>query len=294
MQEKVKMKYESLESLCCPVCKGELSYKGKIENGTIRERSLYCKGCSRDFPVTEGILRFAAPEELVGINRPIEKMYKRIARWYDSWLIKLGSQAFGGWEQMRRDYLDRLEIKDGSKILEVGIGTGANLPYIIGYAPGVKLYGLDFSFEMLRQCIKNINKWGIQIDLFQGLAEKLPFKDKFFDVVFHMGGINLFTGKREAIEEMARVAKPGTRIVIADERGGSYRQIKIFSRIGLESLDERLFRFLGGLFFGREFVETLLKFDEKEMLNFVPEEMLEVKFDYIWKGGGYRLEFRKP
>lgn len=48
-------------------------------------------------------------------------------------------------------------------------------------------------------------------------AEKLPYKNEVFDTVFHLGVFNLFSNKKPALEEMIRVAKSGTHIVIADE-----------------------------------------------------------------------------
>jgi ubiquinone/menaquinone biosynthesis C-methylase UbiE len=59
------------------------------------------------------------------------------------------------------------------------------------------------------------------VDLFLGNAEELLFKDESFATVFHIGGINFFNDKKKAIEEMTRVAQPGTKIVIVDvkERG---------------------------------------------------------------------------
>jgi len=69
---------------------------------------------------------------------------------------------------------------------------------------------------MLRKCRKNLRKWKRAAKLFHGEAEHLPFRDEV-DVVFHVGGINFFNDKAGAIQEMVRVAKPGTKIVIVDE-----------------------------------------------------------------------------
>ena len=57
--------------------------------------------------------------------------------------------------------------------------------------------------------------WDIPLQL--GNAEQLPYEDNSFDGVFHLGGINFFDDKKKAIEEMIRVAEPGTRILICDE-----------------------------------------------------------------------------
>jgi len=48
-------------------------------------------------------------------------------------------------------------------------------------------------------------------------ACRLPYGDERFDVVFHFGGINYFTGRAEAISEMARVVRPSGKVMIIDE-----------------------------------------------------------------------------
>jgi len=70
---------------------------------------------------------------------------------------------------------------------------------------------------MLKRCRKHLARWKRTAQLFQGEAEKLPFRDGIFDVVFHVGGINFFNDRARAIAEMIRVAKPKTKVVIVDE-----------------------------------------------------------------------------
>ncbi len=60
-------------------------------------------------------------------------------------------------------------------------------------------------------------KWKLGVTLFKGTAERLPFQNEVFDVVFHFGGINFFNDKAAVIREMIRVAKPGIKFVIGDE-----------------------------------------------------------------------------
>jgi len=62
-----------------------------------------------------------------------------------------------------------------------------------------------------------LKRWQRHAQLFQGEAERLPFRDAVFDCVFHVGGINFFSDKERAITEMIRAAKPGTKLVIVDE-----------------------------------------------------------------------------
>jgi ubiquinone/menaquinone biosynthesis C-methylase UbiE len=119
---------------------------------------------------------------------------------------------------------------------------------------------------------------GWPVDLFFGTAEALPFKEGSFDSVFHIGGINFFSGKKQAIDEMIRVVRPGCKIVIADE---SEQLARLIARIqGVSRSYKRK------------------KLDTSVIVDLVPVTMEEVRMDGIWKAHsryhGYCLEFRKP
>ena len=107
------------------------------------------------------------------------------------------------------------KIRPGSRVLEVSVGTGQNIRFLPGSAA---YFGLDISMGMLRRCRSNLKRWSRRAALLiQGAAEHLPFVDGAFDSVLHMGGINFFNDRAQALREMVRVAKPGTKIVIVDE-----------------------------------------------------------------------------
>ncbi len=102
----------------------------------------------------------------------------------------------------RRAYLDELEVPSSARVLEVSVGTGANLRYS---PPSVAFYGLDLSWGMLRRCLNNLQKWQRTAELFHGEAEHLPFRDNVFDVVFHVGGINFFNDEVGAMQEIPTI-----------------------------------------------------------------------------------------
>jgi ubiquinone/menaquinone biosynthesis C-methylase UbiE len=105
-------------------------------------------------------------------------------------------------------------VSDDSRVLEVSIGTGANLELLPRRA---WYFGLDISRGMLQRCRRRARRVGLNLDLFLGAAERLPFRGGVFDSVLHVGGINFFSDRRGAVAEMVRVARPGTKIVIVDE-----------------------------------------------------------------------------
>jgi ubiquinone/menaquinone biosynthesis C-methylase UbiE len=232
--------------------------------------------CAQSFAIEKGIPHFIELQQLEGLNRRFARAYDWFSHVY-SIFTKAGFLAFGGDRRARKEVLDRLEL-NGGRILEVSIGPGGNLPYLFE-SPGVdEVYGLDISAGLLARCSSLVSKRGWPVDLFLGTAEALPFKAESFDCVFHIGGINFFSGKKQAIDEMIRVARKGSRIVIADE---SEQVARFVSRIHSFAHPHR----------GK-------KADLAVPVHLVPETMEETRVHDIWKAHGhyhgYCLEFRKP
>ena len=67
----------------------------------------------------------------------------------------------------------------GTTILEVGVGTGRNLPYHPGEA---RLVAVDLSPRMLRRAAARARRLGSNVDLLLADAQRLPFRDGAFDV----------------------------------------------------------------------------------------------------------------
>jgi ubiquinone/menaquinone biosynthesis C-methylase UbiE len=144
--------------------------------------------------------------------------YDRWAPRYD-WALRIWALLAGFSDENERwKMVSRLELKPGQRVLEVGVGTGSNLPLMGECAgPDGMMVGLDVSIGMLRQCEKKVQCHSPNANLTQGEAAHLPFADDAFDAVLQFGVINESRDKRRAIQEMMRVAKPGAKIVIGDE-----------------------------------------------------------------------------
>jgi len=262
-----------LEILCCPLCKSSLYLEGDTEKtDTILEGELSCQGCGKRFPVKKGIVRFIKMEELGKVERRFENFRRVFYSYIYEPFTRFEFIFCGGEKKARHECLDRLEIRPGSRILETGIGTGSNLPYLTDSLDEGCFFGVDISSSMLRNCRQNLKRWGCPAEIFLARAESLPFKDKTFDTVFHLGAINIFERKKQAIDEMIRVARPGTKIVIADET---------------EEADKLRDKLL---------IPRLLGKREEVVppINLVPKTMTEIRLDTIWNGYGYCIEFRTP
>ncbi len=234
----------------------------------------HCQTCNRDYPVVNGIGHFIKPEDLSGFNKNFAGLYDWL-----SWVYRAFSKvafAYIGMteEEGRREVTDRLEPK-GGRVLEVSVGPGVNLPYLVDRSDVGELYGLDISLGQLSRCRAYVAQrgWNVQLDL--GNAEQLPYQDNTFGGVFHVGGINFFNDKRKAIEEMIRVARPGARILIADE-----------SEKGAQGYERFVPGFKSSFGAKRDVI--------RPPIDLVPAEMLEARVFDIWKGWLYCIEFRKP
>ena len=147
--------------------------------------------------------------------------------------------------------------------------------YIIHRPDVEEVYGLDISLGQLQRCQSYVAKNGWGVDLFLGNGEQLPFQNESFEGVFHVGGINFFNDKKSAIDEMIRVAKPGSRILIADETEKGAQ--------GYEKFIPGFKKSFGGK--RRAIVPPV---------DLVPTSMLETRVLDVWKGWLYCIEFRKP
>ncbi|MGC2506538.1 MAG: methyltransferase domain-containing protein, partial [Candidatus Acidiferrales bacterium] len=75
----------------------------------------------------------------------------------------------------------------------------------------------DMTEPMLRETARNAGARGLaNVKTQQGIAEALPFEDASFDIVTVRQAPHHFADVRAAVREMARVAKPGARVVIVD------------------------------------------------------------------------------
>lgn len=242
----------------------------------LEEGELFCSCCKRSFPVVDGIPHFTSLEELDGLNHRFARFYERFSR-FEAVFDKLSFLAMGGERRARSEVLNRLEL-EGGRILEVSIGSGGNLPYLFESCSDAEVYGLDISPAQLIHCRRLVDGRGWPVELFFGMAEALPFKSESFDNVLHVGGINFFSDKKRAIDEMIRVARPGSRIVIADESERAAQLIAFVFRLSRD--------IQGG------------KVDTSVPVHLVPETMEEIRSYGIWKKHGqyhgYVLEFRKP
>ncbi|HEX2229430.1 MAG TPA: methyltransferase domain-containing protein [Candidatus Binatia bacterium] len=145
--------------------------------------------------------------------RELSQKYDRFARWYDS---VEGILELLGISRLRRRVLQHAS----GRILEVAVGTGKNLPY---YPRESRITGLDLSRGMLNIAQKRAAKLSMNVSFLLGDSELLPFPDNVFDTVVSSLSTCTFPDPAAALKEMARVCRPGGKILLL-EHGRSDRE----------------------------------------------------------------------
>ena len=113
-------------------------------------------------------------------------------------------------------FIDALEVGPDAKVLEVGFGPGMAIEHLAGMASPVWVAGVDCSIEMIEQASAR-NAAAIDsglVDLRQGVAQHLPFRDEIFDLAFAINSMQVWPDVRGGLREILRVLKPGGRIAL--------------------------------------------------------------------------------
>lgn len=172
---------------------------------------------------------------------------KRRARLFYRYLSRIYDQVnpFVWNEAMRSASLDMLDLTRNDRVLDVGCGTGFGTVGLLERVDHVT--GLDQSPQQLARARSKLPN--DRVTLLFGDAERLPFEDETFDVVWSSGSIEYWPHPVATLKELRRVCRPGGQVLVVGPNAPQSRMMRwIADRImlfyGTEEAD-RMFEAAG-------------------------------------------------
>lgn len=140
-------------------------------------------------------------------SRTAQTRYNRVSRLYD---LSEGINEFVMFRRLRGKQWAKVK---GERVLEVGVGTGKNIPH---HPEGSRMCAVDISPGMLRRAQRRAQKQGAEIDLILADAEHLPFRDDAFDTAVSSFVFCSVPDPLQGLREVGRVTHSGGQVVLLE------------------------------------------------------------------------------
>jgi ubiquinone/menaquinone biosynthesis C-methylase UbiE len=169
------------------------------------------------------------PNRVAGETERVLGLYEKEAHKYDREMNFFDRLLFAGGREW-------VCSQAAGEVLEIGIGTGRNLPH---YRHDVRLTGVELSSAMLEIARIRARELGHDVDLRVGDAQALEFPDESFETVVSTLSLCTIPDDRAAVAEVRRVLRPGGRFLLLEH----VRSPLLPMRLGQRLLDPLAVRF---------------------------------------------------
>lgn len=136
--------------------------------------------------------------------------HEKIAATFDEWATNgRGERMQDGHGDVVAQVIEKLNVRAGFQVLDLGCGIGWATRILAQLSPGVQAIGIDAAPAMVKKA-EGLSSLTIRARYEVGSFENLDFKDGKFDQVFSMEALYYAPDLPKAISEMARVLKSGS------------------------------------------------------------------------------------
>ncbi|MFL5823637.1 MAG: bifunctional demethylmenaquinone methyltransferase/2-methoxy-6-polyprenyl-1,4-benzoquinol methylase UbiE [Solirubrobacteraceae bacterium] len=189
----------------------------------------------------------AVPSEAAAAGRldesDVQAMFDRIAGLYDRMNTVMTAGLHHRW---RSRAADLAALGAGGRALDVATGTGDLALELAGrVGPAGEVVASDFSERMLSLARAKAQQAGLPVRFEWGNALELPHPDDSFDAATVGFGARNFSDLRRGLQEMARVVRPGGRVVVLEITTPARAPLSHFLELWFEAIVPALGRLVG-------------------------------------------------
>ena len=147
-------------------------------------------------------------------ERNVNRLFYKFSAPYYNILDSFGRFFSLDNEDLRHHLMDKLDVKEDEKIIDIGCGTGLQIPY---YPDENQVYCVDINKGPLKRAKRKAKKLGKNnIEFSIGDATDLEFERDSFDIAILVHALSTIPGSRYVMNQTIKVVKHGGRIGILD------------------------------------------------------------------------------
>lgn len=212
----------------------------------------------------------------------VREMFDRISGIYDRLNTVMTAGLHHSW---RRRAVDLAAVSSGDRALDVATGTGdLALELARRVAPGGEVVGVDFAERMLELARAKAATAPVRFEVANALA--LPFGDDEFDAATVGFGARNFADLERGLSEMARVVRPGGRIVVLEITTPQRQPLRAFFELWFDRAVPALGRIAGDAQAYEYLPNSVRRFPDPEQLAGMMSRSGVTDIRYVITGGG--------
>ncbi len=161
--------------------------------------------------------KLVALEPRRGFHFHTGRSLTQLLGYLDEWLIGLPESCVESFAGTGNPF-SLGALNPGERVVDIGSGAGFDsLIAARMVSQSGQVVGIDMTPAMIEKARSAAEEVGVgNVEFRRGYAETLPIEDDWADVVISNGVLNLIPDKSTALQEMARILKPGGRLQIGD------------------------------------------------------------------------------